>query len=157
MFSIVVMQTKVISCNSANKSCLLQVVHTKAIAALTQFCDFLVWGLLIQTNKFCFLSFSLFLLYHVVLVCVGGGVPSDYFVSTQLQLWLFCCWGCGCCWPVAICRFLGQIKKLAKTMQKIKDHSSQGYLDEKYRLILSAKCCSKLLNICHTDFNQWLV
>ena len=40
MFSIVVVQTKVISCNSANKSCLLQVVHTKAIAALTQFCDF---------------------------------------------------------------------------------------------------------------------
>ena len=29
-------------------------------------------------------------------------VPSDYFVSTQLQLWLFCCWGCGCCWPVTI-------------------------------------------------------
>ena len=40
MFSIVVVQTKVISYNSANKSCLLQVVHTKAIAALTQFCDF---------------------------------------------------------------------------------------------------------------------
>ena len=35
------MQTKVISCNSANKSCIFQVVHTKAIAALTQFCDFL--------------------------------------------------------------------------------------------------------------------
>ena len=42
MLSIAVVQTKVISCNSANKSCLLQVVHTKAIAALTQFCDFLV-------------------------------------------------------------------------------------------------------------------
>ena len=41
MFSIAVVQTKIISCNSANKSCLLQVVHTKAIAALTQFCDFL--------------------------------------------------------------------------------------------------------------------
>ena len=41
MLSIAVVQTKVISCNSANKSCLLQVVHTKAIAALTQFCDFL--------------------------------------------------------------------------------------------------------------------
>ena len=40
MLSIAVVQTKVISCNSANKSCLLQVVHTKAIAALTQFCDF---------------------------------------------------------------------------------------------------------------------
>ena len=30
----------------------------------------------------------------------GGGIPSDYFVSTQLQLWLFCCWGFGCCWAV---------------------------------------------------------
>ena len=29
-------------------------------------------------------------------------VPSDYFVSPQLQLWLFCCWGCGCCWAVTI-------------------------------------------------------
>ena len=27
----------------------------------------------------------------------GGGVLSDYFVSTQLQLWLFYCLGCGCC------------------------------------------------------------
>ena len=35
------MKTKVINCNSANKSCLVHVVHTKAIAALTQFCDFL--------------------------------------------------------------------------------------------------------------------
>ena len=50
MFSIAEVQTKVIFCNSdkkvifcnsANESCLLQVVHTKAIAALTQFCDFL--------------------------------------------------------------------------------------------------------------------
>ena len=40
MFSIAEVQTLVICCNSANKSCLLQVVHTKAIAALTQFCDF---------------------------------------------------------------------------------------------------------------------
>ena len=30
------------------------------------------------------------------------GVPCDYFVSTQLQLWLFCCWGCGCCLAVTI-------------------------------------------------------
>ena len=35
-----VMQTNVINCNIANKSCLLQLVHTKAIAASTQFCDF---------------------------------------------------------------------------------------------------------------------
>ena len=41
MFSVAEVQTKVINCNSANKSCLLQVVRTKAIAALTQFCDFL--------------------------------------------------------------------------------------------------------------------
>ena len=31
-----------------------------------------------------------------------GGIPSDYLVSTQLQLWLFCCWGCDCCWAVTI-------------------------------------------------------
>ena len=31
-----------------------------------------------------------------------GGIPSDYLVSTQLQLLLFCCWGCGCCWAVTI-------------------------------------------------------
>ena len=40
MFSIAVVQTKAISCNSANKKGLLQVVYTKANAALTQFCDF---------------------------------------------------------------------------------------------------------------------
>ena len=37
MFSIAEVQTKVISCYSANKSCLLQVVNTKAIAALRNF------------------------------------------------------------------------------------------------------------------------
>ena len=42
MFSIAVVQTKVICCNSANNSCLLQVMHTKAITALTQFCDFYI-------------------------------------------------------------------------------------------------------------------
>ena len=36
------------------------------------------------------------------MVGVGGGIPSDYLVSAQLQLWLFCCWGCGCCWAVTI-------------------------------------------------------
>ena len=40
MMSIAVVQTKVISFNSVNKSCLLQALQTKAIAALTQFCDF---------------------------------------------------------------------------------------------------------------------
>ena len=60
-------------------------------------------------NDFCFQSFALFLLFHVVLSLCGGvggggggGIPSDYFVSTQLQLSLFCCWGCGCCWAVTI-------------------------------------------------------
>ena len=37
---IAVVHTKVINCKSVSKSCLLQVVNTKAIAALTQFCDF---------------------------------------------------------------------------------------------------------------------
>ena len=27
-------------------------------------------------------------------------VPSDYFVSTQLQLWLFCCWAVTISWKV---------------------------------------------------------
>ena len=31
-----------------------------------------------------------------------GGIPSNYLVSTQLQLLLLCCWGCGCCWAVTI-------------------------------------------------------
>ena len=62
-------------------------------------------GLLIYTNNFCFLTFALYLLYHVVLSSWWWwvvGVLSDYFVSTQLQLWLFSCWGCGCCWAVTI-------------------------------------------------------
>ena len=29
-------------------------------------------------------------------------VPSVYLVPTQLQLWLFCFWCCGCCWAVTI-------------------------------------------------------
>ena len=29
-------------------------------------------------------------------------VLSDYSVSTQQKLWLFCCWGCGCSWAVTI-------------------------------------------------------
>ena len=40
MFAFAFVQTKVISCNSANKNCLFQVMNTKAIAALMQFCDF---------------------------------------------------------------------------------------------------------------------
>ena len=56
----------------------------------------LFWGLFTQTNNFRFQSIALNLLYHVVL-SLYGGCSSDNFVSTQLQLWLFCCWGCGCC------------------------------------------------------------
>ena len=58
-------------------------------------------------NNFCFLNIALFLLYHAVLSSwwwwwVGGWVvvPRDYFGSTRLQFWLFCCWGCGYCWAV---------------------------------------------------------
>ena len=48
MFSIAEVQTKVIHCNCANRSCLLRVVHTKAIAALTQFCDFLMVDFVVE-------------------------------------------------------------------------------------------------------------
>ena len=64
----------------------------------------LFWGLLIETNNFCFLSFALFLLYHVVLsswwvVVVGGWVvwcsqrllslnPTAVIVVLLLGLWL---------------------------------------------------------------------
>ena len=40
MFHIDVVPKKVKHCNRANSSCLLQVAHTKAIAASKQFCDF---------------------------------------------------------------------------------------------------------------------
>ena len=39
---IATVQTKVVNCNNAYKSCHLLCLHTKAIAALTQFCDFFV-------------------------------------------------------------------------------------------------------------------
>ena len=63
----------------------------------------LIWGLFIKTNDFCFLSFALFLLYHVVLsswwVVVGGGGgwwfpaitclnPTTVMVVLLLGLWL---------------------------------------------------------------------
>merc|ERR1712189_161823 len=54
-------------------------------------------------SEFCSISALSFSFEFLV---VGGWwvvvVPSDYFVSTQLQLWLFCCWSCGCCWAVTI-------------------------------------------------------
>ena len=37
----------------------------------------LFWGLLILTNNFCFLSFALFLLYHVGLSSWVVVIPSD--------------------------------------------------------------------------------
>ena len=56
---------------------------------------------------------------------MGGGdgwvrvVPSDYFVSTQLQLWLFCCLGCDCCWAVTISRSVGcKVENLTCTLIK---------------------------------------
>ena len=52
-------------------------------------------------SEFCSIS-ALSCSFEFLWWWVGGGVPSDYFVSTQLQLWLFCCWGCGCCWAVKI-------------------------------------------------------
>ena len=61
-------------------------------------------GLLIGTNDFCFLTSALSCSLEFVVGGGGGGggVPSDYSVSTQLQLWLFYCLGCGCCWAVTI-------------------------------------------------------
>ena len=54
---------------------------------------FLMW-----TNDYYFLSFSLFLVYHVVLSLCGGDmsggmivVQSDNTVSSQTRLCLFCC------------------------------------------------------------------
>jgi len=50
-----------------------------------------------------FQSIDLCSFEFVVVVVVGVGVvPSDYLFSTQLQFWLFCCGGCGCCWAVTI-------------------------------------------------------
>ena len=57
MFSIAEGQTKVINGKSENKSYLLQILHTKAIAALTQFCDFwvkILWKALIVRKSSAF-------------------------------------------------------------------------------------------------------
>ena len=51
----------------------------------------LFWGLLISTNnfsEFCSISALSCSFEFLVVVVVVGGVPSNYFVSTQLQLWL---------------------------------------------------------------------
>ena len=58
MFSIALVQTKLISCNSADKKGLLQVVHTKAIAALMQFCDFFKHDLQVKFFFILYLAFS---------------------------------------------------------------------------------------------------
>ena len=61
------MQTKVINWNCANKSCLSQVVHTKAIAALTQLCDFFA-----STSKFYYKSRTSFQIFSPnFLLCWG--------------------------------------------------------------------------------------
>ena len=39
MFSVAEVQAKVFNCHSTNKSCLLQVVHTKAMAAILRFLE----------------------------------------------------------------------------------------------------------------------
>ena len=36
----VIVLTIVVTCDSTNKSCHLQLLHAKAIAAMTQFCEF---------------------------------------------------------------------------------------------------------------------
>ena len=60
----------------------------------------LLWGLLIETNNFCFQSIALFLLYHVVLSLCGGWWvvvvsqrllslnPTTVMVVLLLGLWL---------------------------------------------------------------------
>ena len=50
-----------------------------------------------------------------------GGIPSDYLVSTQLQLWLFCCWGCGCCWAVTT----NELSEITAA-DKVEDASDKG-------------------------------
>ena len=52
-------------------------------------------------SEYCSIS-ALSYSFEFVVVVVMSGIPSDYLVSTQLQLWLFCCWGCVCCWAVTI-------------------------------------------------------
>ena len=48
-----------------------------------------------------------------------GGIPSNHLVSTQLQLWLFCCLGRGCCWAVTISRSVGcKVENLTCTLNK---------------------------------------
>ena len=86
----------------------------------------LLWGLLrLMTSVFWVL------LYHVVLRSCWWwvGVPSNYFVLTQLQLWLFWCWGCGCYWAVTISA------KSLKTKKYIKVHT------EKKHRKKSKNCC----------------
>ena len=56
-------------------------------------------------SEFCSIS-ALSCSFEFVWWVGGGWFPSDYLVSTQLQLWLFCCWGCGCCWAVTISHLL---------------------------------------------------
>ena len=69
------------------------------------------------------------------------GVPSDYFVSTQLQLWLFCCWGCGCCWAVttiepAPSRLLGRcVKCFSYLLKFIPNILFSSFISDKLQVI----------------------
>ena len=44
-------------------------------------------------------------------------VPSDYIVSTQLQLLLFCCGGCSYCWAVTMSNKCQQMSKFSTNGQ----------------------------------------
>ena len=80
------MQTKVIFCNSANKSCLLQVVHTKAIAALTQFCDFFSLCCILAENV-------AFTTLNDFLVLIGNGKVHGFLSHPKLMV--YCIKGTG--------------------------------------------------------------
>ena len=56
--------------------------------------------------------------YSFDFVCWVLWVPSDCLISIQLQFWLFCCWACGCCWPVTKCVKQSQSKKLKLSRRK---------------------------------------
>ena len=111
---IAVVQTRVIKCSSADKSCLLQVVHVKAIVALTQFCDFsyVVWiGLEPLARKlwFCFIGMYLLILlqqYHIwyTLCCCWpeGVLPPKLLILVFLLFWR---WteACRIVWLLSFC------------------------------------------------------
>ena len=54
----------------------------------------LFWDLLIQTYDFCFLSFALFLLYHVVVVGLWQYISENDTTSTRSVLLMLCLTRC---------------------------------------------------------------